>query len=121
MSVFIYQETSDISLLIMKVLKSCRKLLFYTNLSRKHGVRVYGYRIPNFIINSVFLFPLCCCSIQMILFCYLYGTDLNSMSRSLYLSLGIVSIVSMYLCLSIKNDMIIETFDHLQETVEERE
>lgn len=63
----IYHESSEIVLSIMEVLKSCRKLLFYTNLSNKHGVCVFGYRIPNFIINSVFLSSQCCCLFQMIL------------------------------------------------------
>lgn len=79
-----------------------------------------GVRIPNWLIDSILLSPMAICTIQMIVFCFVHGTPLASLSDAIYLSLGIFSIVSIYVCLAIKNDLLISTIDHLQETVEQR-
>lgn len=104
----------------MKVLKLFEKLSFFANLCNKNGIYVSGVRIPNWLIDTILLSPMTICTIQMIVFCFVHGTTLVSISVAVYLSLGIFSIVSMYICFAIKNDLLIITIDHLQETVEQR-
>lgn len=104
----------------MKVLKLFEKVLFFVNLCNKNGIYVLGIRIPNWLIDSIMLSPMAICTIQMIVFCYINGTTLVSISSAVYLSLGIFSIVSMYICFAIQNDLLIITIDHIQETVEQR-
>lgn len=104
----------------MKVLKFFEKVSFFANLCNKNGIYVLGVRIPNWLIDSILLSPMAICTIQMIIYCYVDGTTLVSISSAIYLSLGIFSIVSMYICFAIKNDLLIITIDQLQETVKQR-
>lgn len=105
----------------MKVLKFFEKVSFFANLCNKNGITVSGVgRIPNWIIDSILLSSLTICTIQMIIFCLVHGTTLVSISSAIYLILAFFSIVSMYICFAIKNDLLIITIDHLQETVDKR-
>lgn len=104
----------------MEVLKSCKRISFFANLFNKNGIQVFGYRIPNWFIDSILLLPMTVCSIQMIVYCCLFGTSLKSISSAVYLCLGISSIALMHICWAIENDLSISTVDHLQRTVEQR-
>lgn len=101
----------------MEVLKKCKLALRLGNLSNKNGFRLFKRKISNFIVDLILLLPMSICTIQMLIFCSEIGFVLKEISSSIYLGLGIISIMSMYICLAIKNDLIISTMDHLQEMV----
>lgn len=101
----------------MEVLKKCKLLLRIANLSNKNGFRLFAWKVPNFIVDLIFLLPMSICVMQMALFCFGIGLVLKEISSSIYLSLGIISIMAMYICLAAENDLIIATLDHLQEMV----
>lgn len=58
------------------------------------------------------------CTIQMAIYCIHIGFRLKEISSSIYLILGITSVLAIYICLASKNDLIIATLDHLQEMIE---
>lgn len=98
----------------MEVLKKCKVALRLGNLSNKNGFYFFAWKIPNFIVDLFLLLPMSVCSIQMLVYCCKIGPILNKVSSSIYLCLGISSIVAMYICLACKNELIITTLDHLQ-------
>lgn len=104
----------------MEILRTCKFFMQLTNLYNKNGVKVFGYAIPNAIIHFLYVLPMTFCLIWMSIFCYNFNMDLKTTSSAIYLSLGIFSMVSMYLCMAVKNDLIIESTDLLQAMVTKR-
>lgn len=101
----------------MEVLKYSRFALKLANLSNNHGFYLLKWRIPNIIIDLIFLLPMSICLIQMVIFCCNSGNSIKSISSATYLGLGIFSVCSMYTCLAINNELIIDTLNHLQKMV----
>lgn len=101
----------------MEVLKKSKFTLRLGNLSNKRGFYLHKWRIPNLIVDSIFLLPMFVCALQMLIVCFNIGPRLKEISSSIYLMLGISSILAIYVCLAAKNDVIIQTLDHLQEMV----
>lgn len=101
----------------MEVLKRCKLALRLGNLSNKRGFYLFNWKVSNFIVDFFLLLPMSICVIQMLIFCSEIGPNLKEISSSIYLGLGILSIGAMYISLAAKNDLIIETLDHLQEMV----
>lgn len=100
----------------MEVLKGSKFALRLGNLSNKNGFYLFGWRIPNFIVDFFLLLPMSICSVQLLMVCFNKGfNDLKDISNAIYLCLGIFSICSMYICLAANNDLIIATLDHLQD------
>lgn len=101
----------------MEVLKKAKVALRLVNLASKNGVYLSKWRIPNAIIDLLLLLPMSICTVQMVIFCFKTGPSLKEISSSIYLILGISSILAFYICLAANNDLIIATLDHLQEMV----
>lgn len=101
----------------MEVLKTTKFALRLGNLSNKNGFHLHKWRIPNIIVNLLFMLPMFICCIQMAIFCYHFSDNLKIISSAIYLGLGIMSVCGMYACLALNNDLIIDTLEHLQSMV----
>lgn len=102
----------------MQVLGECKRALAYANLCNENGVTIAGKRIPNAIINFFIVFPVLFAGFLAFLVCvknYEYG--LKSISSPIYIFLGCFSIAAMYICLTLKNNSIIELIANLQKVV----
>lgn len=102
----------------MRVLIECKRALAYANLCNENGITMAGKRISNGIVNFFIVFPITFAGFLAFLVCvknYEYG--LKSISSPIYIVLGCFSIAAIYICLTLKNNLIIELIASLQKIV----
>lgn len=108
----------------IEVLSGLRLILKLTNLYNKYGVHIKynknadSAEIPEFIVFSLISVPTFVLTSLLIWAAIEQKFDIKLLSVGLAAIIGYSQTTSVFLSLAIKNDSVISTIDHLQETFE---
>lgn len=105
----------------MEALKDCLKILNLLHLCKWNPSIPWGrIRIPNLLMQFIYLMPLnmnCC---GMIIYCALKVDDLFTLLGIGYSLVGLVSIESIYWSLIVNNSLVEKSVIHLRQIVRQR-
>lgn len=107
----------------MEVLSRTKSLFFYTFLYRKTKLKICGVSFPNMVFNIIYALPMSINSALMLLNVYLSfnsGAAFKTISSSIYLGMGTVSAVCIYMCFAFKMKSFIALIDQIQIIVHKR-
>lgn len=108
---------------IMEVLSKTKMLLFYTFLYRKSNLKIGVVSIPNIVLNIAFTLPMLGNIFLMLFKVYISfeaGAGFKTISSSVFIAMGTMSVVCIYMCFAFKMDLIACLVDHLQDVVQDR-
>lgn len=102
----------------IEVLSSCRDLLKFMGLCSKTNYQFYGWKLPNFLVFCAFSIPYIYSIPMHVLAIYDLGLDIKNSSAVLLTLVATIQMQLIYISLAYNNDIIIETFDHIQKIVD---
>lgn len=107
----------------MEALSKTKSLLLYAFLYRQSTLKIGFVSIPNAIFNIIYILPMIATVSLMIFNMYISvksGGDLKEISNAIYLSMGAMSAVFIYVCFAFKKEFIVSLIHQTQVIVKNR-
>lgn len=101
----------------LEVLGGCKLPLKLTNLYNKNGVHIGALKIPKFLIFILISLPTIYIAPLQIWYCFDERFNLKATSNTLLSIVALIHMGFVYLWLTMKSELIVETIDHLQDVV----
>lgn len=111
-----HQKLTEIT---MEVLKECKRVCFVARLYKFNKIRIGGQEVPDFLFTTLLIVYQIMAMTSLFLVCYQnLSLGLRAITLAFYNGLGFFSSTAIHLCLYYTNDLLIESFDQIQEVTD---
>lgn len=114
------QVQSTISNTTIEILKDCRYYLQKWALCSDKGPTFGKITIPNAVMNILCIFPMSLTVVLMMRFVVISGFNLNAISATFAISIGVSQMSFIYITLALNRQLIRKTMNQMQRLVDYR-